>query len=166
MSIETGSSQEFESFVPVYDVVPEDWEEARQFLVEILKKISNAINVREIGFFLDEELLSGKLFIPGTTNNQAFRTVLRTVVNFGTLPNAGTKSVAHNITVDANFSLVSMWLSATDPINLVGFSLAYYSIAAGDIKLSYNATNVVVTTGSNYSAYTRAFVVCEYIQEL
>lgn len=166
MTIEANSSQEFESFVPVYDVVPEKWEEARQFLVEMLKKISNAVNAREIGWFLDEELLAGKNFIPGTNNNQAFRSVLRTVVNFGALPNAGTKSVAHNITVDANFSLVSMWLSATDPINFVGFSLAYYSIAAGDIKLSYNATNVVVTTTNNYSAYTTSFIVMEYIQEL
>jgi hypothetical protein len=53
-------SQEFESYVPVYDTVPEQWEDARAFLVEQLKKISNAVNVREIGWLLDEELLSGK----------------------------------------------------------------------------------------------------------
>jgi len=166
MTIEANNSQTFESFVPVYDVVPETWEEGRQFIVEQLKKLANAVNVREIGFFLDEELLSGKQFIPGTANNQAFRTVLRTVINFGALPATGAKSVAHNVIVDANFSLVSMWLSATDPINLVGFSLAYYSIAAGDIKLNYNATDVVVTVASDYSAYTTSYVIFEYIQEL
>jgi len=62
------SSQIFESYVPVYDAVPEDWESARQFLVEHLKKISNAVNAREISFFLDEELLSGKQFIPSANN--------------------------------------------------------------------------------------------------
>ncbi len=42
----TFSSQEFESFVPVYDVVPDDWNDARPFLVEILKKITNGLNAR------------------------------------------------------------------------------------------------------------------------
>ena len=45
-------SQTLESYVPVYDVVPEKWEEARPFLVEQLKKISEGVNTREIGFFL------------------------------------------------------------------------------------------------------------------
>lgn len=163
-------SQNFESYVPVYDTVPEKWEDARQFLVEVLKKISNAVNIREIGWFLDEELLSGKQFIPSpTTNNNSpsqVRTVLRTVINFGALPATATKSVAHNVTVDANFTLIDMYISATDPIGLVGFSLQYYSIAAGDIKLSYDSTDVIVTTASDYSAYTRSYVVMEYIQEL
>jgi hypothetical protein len=166
MAIEAGSNQNFDSFVPVYDVVPEEWEYARQFIIEQLKKITNSLNAKEIGFFLDEELVSGKLFIPGATNPQAFRTVLRTVINFGALPNTGSKSVAHNVTVDGNFTLVSMWLSATDPIGLVGFSLAYWSIGASDIALSYNSTDVVVSTSSNYSAYTRSYVIMEYIQEL
>lgn len=40
----------FDSYVPVYDVMPETWEEARPALLEFIKKLSNAINVREIGF--------------------------------------------------------------------------------------------------------------------
>src|SRR5271157_192397 len=96
------SSQEFESYLPVYDTIPEKWEDGREFLVEELKKISNAINAREIGWFLDEELLTGKAFIPGTivpgNNPSEFRQILRKVIDFGTLPNTGPKSVAHGIT--------------------------------------------------------------------
>ena len=168
MSIQT--SQEFESYLPVDYVVPEQWEEGRQFLVENLKKISNAVNVREIGWFLDEELLSGKQFFPGVVlpgnNPGVFRTILRKVIDFGGLPAAGTKSVPHGLIVNVNFSLINMWLAATDPVNFVGFGLSYYSIAAGDIKLNYDVTNVNVTVASDYSAYTRAFVIIEYIQEL
>jgi hypothetical protein len=166
MTVDINDSQNFEAYVPVYDTVPEKWEDGRQFLVEQLKKLANAVNVREIGWFLDEELLSGKQFYPGTTHPQQFRSILRTVIPFGALPAAGSKSVAHNIKIDANFRLIDMWLSATDPVNLVGFTLAYYSIAGGDIKVSYNATDVVVTVASNYSAYSESDIYMEYIQEL
>lgn len=79
-------SQNFESFVPVYDVAPKTWEEGMPFIVEQFKRLANAINVREIGFFLDQELLAGKLFIPGDNiandggGTQQFRTVLRKVI--------------------------------------------------------------------------------------
>jgi hypothetical protein len=56
-------SQVYESYVPVYDSVPEKWEDARQFLVEQLKKISNAVNNREIGYYINDQILSGKQFI-------------------------------------------------------------------------------------------------------
>ncbi len=76
-------SQQLESYVPVYDVAPQTWDEGRVFLVEQIKRLANAINAREIGFFLDQELLSGKSFIPGVNivtgagSSQQFRTVLR-----------------------------------------------------------------------------------------
>ena len=162
-------SQNFDSFVPVYDVVPEKWEDARPFLVEQLKKISNGINIREIGWFLDVELLSGKQFFTDQTitgTSEQFRSVFRKVIDFGQLPNAGTKSLPHGITFDVNFTLVSMWLSATDPVNFKAFSLAYWAKnIPGDIILNMDATNVNVTTASNYTAYKRSFIVIEYLLE-
>src|SRR5574341_1434061 len=166
--------QIFESYVPVYDVIPENWQEARQFLVEHLKKISNAVNVREIGFFLDEELLSGKQFIPTTamsgpnsSNSQQFRTILRKVINFGTLPNTGTKTVPHGITVDSNFTLIQLFASATDPVNLFSIPIPYVSTSPNEpIKMFLNSTDVTIVTVGNYSTYARCFVVIEYIQEI
>ena len=114
-------SQNFESYVPTYDVAPKTWEEGRGFLVEQLRKLANAINAREIGFYLDMELLSGKAFIPGANNSQAFRSVLRKVINFGPLIRNITLSMPHGIFVDANFTLVQMFLSATDPVNFFVF---------------------------------------------
>jgi len=166
-------SQNFESYVPVYDVAPENLEDLRGFIVEQLKRHANAINLREIGFFLDQELLSGKAFIPGMNNvnnggnSQQYRTVLRKVIDFGTLPNAGTKSVPHEITFDANFTLIQMFAAATDPTNFIAFPIPYDSAGGGDgVALFMNATNVVITTETNRSTYTRCFVVIEYMQEL
>ncbi len=152
-------SQEFESYVPVYDAIPESWEEAKPFLVEQLKKISNAVNVREIGFFLDEELLSGKAFIPGATvsgnNPSLFRSILRKTFIFGPIA-IGVNTQAHGIVVDANFTLIQIFASGTT---------SAFPVFTGDNipDVGYDNTNIIITSTKTY---TRAVVVIEYIQEL
>jgi hypothetical protein len=165
-------SQNLESYVPVYDVAPETWEEGRPFLVEQLKKLATAVNAREIGFYLDQELLTGKAFIPGANEildggtSQQFRTILRKVIDFGTLPNSSTKSVPHGIVFDANFTLIQLWASATDPTNFLALPIPYVTTAAGfQIQLYMDAMNVNIVTASTKDSYTRCFVVIEYIQE-
>lgn len=153
------SSQVFESYIPVYDAVPEDWEEARAFLVEQLKKIANGLNDREIGWFLDHELLSGKQLFPGTSspNDQTFRTVLRKVIVCSPLV-IGANTFAHGITVDANFTLVDMFAAATNHTTLVG-----EPIPNGADTLSYTATDVVITVAA---AWDTCICTMEYVQEI
>lgn len=152
-------AQQFEAYLPVYDTVPESWEEGRQFLVEQLKKISNAVNAREIGWLLDEELISGKQFIPSAINPtgemQQFRTVLRIVVDVSPLV-AGANSFAHNITVDANFTLIDMWVAATRSATPIAQVIT-------DSNVTIDATNINITSPG---AFNRAFCVIEYIQEV
>ena len=156
-------SQIFESYVPVYDVVPETWDDARPFIVEQLKKITNAVNIREIGWFLDEELLSGKAFIPGLNNElgqgttQQYRQILRKVIEFPGLV-AGVNVQPHGITVDANFSLIQLFGAATNAVALTG-----EPIPNGADTITYDVTNIIITVGA---AYTRAWAIIEYIQEL
>ncbi len=156
-------SQNLESFVPVYDAAPKTWEEALPFIVEQLKKLANAVNVREIGFFLDQELLSGKAFIPGSNiiadggSSQQFRTILRKVITFPGLT-IGVNTQPHDIMIDANFSLIQLFGAATDAVALTG-----EPIPNGTDTISYDATNIIITVAA---AYTRAWAVIEYIQEL
>lgn len=167
-------NQQLESFLPVYDAVPDKWEDARPFIVEQLKRISNAVNIREIGWFLDEELLSGKAFIPGVrslnglSTSQVFRQVLRKVIDFGALPAAGNKPVPHGITFDANFTLTAFYATATDPIGLTAIPIPYVDPVslAFSIRLAMDAVNVNISVGVNRSNYTRCFVTIEYLQEL
>lgn len=167
-------SQILESYVPVYDVVPEDWEDARPFLVEQLKRLAFAVNIREIGWFLDEELLSGKAFIPGINNvtdggtSQQYRQILRRVVDFGQLPVAGLKSVPHMIAFDQNFTLISLTASATDPVAFNAIPIPYATPAAlnQNVALYMDSVNVNILTGIDMSRFTRTFVVIEYLQEL
>ncbi len=151
------SSQQFESYVPVYDAIPEKWEDARPFIVEQFKKVANGINIREIGWFLDEELLSGKAFIPGATipgnNPGQFRQILRKTFLFGPLV-IGVNTQAHGITVDVNFTLIQIFASGTNVPALTGDNIP---------TVGYDATNIIITSTK---AYTRAVAVMEYIQEL
>ena len=153
------NNQYFESYVPVYDEIPEKWEEARQFLVEQLKRVSNAINVRTIGWLLDEELLSGQSFIPSSSlsgSSQQFRSVFRKVVDLGSLI-IGVNTIAHGVTFDSNFTLIDMWVSATNSSTLSAITMS------DPQNVVMNSTNIVVTSAA---AYNRAFAFVEYIQEL
>lgn len=165
-------SQVLESFVPVYDSVPEKWEQGRQFLVEHLKKISNAVNIREIGWYLDEELLTGKAFIPAVpvpndnTIPRQPRQILRKVVDIGPLPD-GVSMIPHGIVVDFNFTLIQMWGSATDPVSLVSFTYSYSpSPDANGVQMYISGANIVIQNNVSRLSYTRNFVFIEYIQEV
>ena len=146
--------QKFESYLPVYDTIPEKWEGARQFLVENLKKISNSVNAKEIGFFLDEELLSGKQFIPGTDQPQEFRDVFRQVYNMSPVV-AGANTKAHGITFDDNFTLVDLWVSCTDSAAEVAATFAYSEVTMDATNINFNSPR----------AYDKGYAVIEYLLE-
>lgn len=156
-------NQQLEAYVPVYDVAPKTWEEASGFVVEQLKLHANAINAREIGFFLDQELLSGKSFVPGLNNaadggsSQQFRSILRKVVVFPGLI-SGVNTQPHGVKIDANFTLVQLFGAATNAIAFTG-----EPIPNGSDTISYDSTNIIITVAS---AYTRASAIMEYMQEL
>ena len=154
-------SQNLESYVPVYDAIPERWEDARSFIVEQLKKISNGVNVREIGFFLDQELLTGKSFIPGVNiatdggSSQQFRSILRIVVDVSPLV-AGANAFPHGVVFDANLTSIDSWVEATNSTTLQAVTLVYPN-------LIINGPTINITSPG---AYDRAFFFWEYIQEL
>lgn len=86
------------------------------------------------------------------------KTVFQKTISLGTMPNATMKSVAHNITdVDADtIKLVANGTSINNGAGSDTFPLpAVYDSAIGNqIRLDFDATNINVTTGINYSAYT------------
>lgn len=151
------TNTQFESYVPVYDVIPNEWQEARPVIVEQLKRISNAVNIREIGWLLDEELLNGQQYIPGQTNSQEFRSVFRKTFEISPVI-AGVNTVAHGISITSSFSLIHLYGGSTNAVALTGTALP-----SGANTLTYDANNVILNSDA---AYTRAVIVMEYIQEL
>jgi len=152
-------SQIFETYVPVYDAIPDKWEEAQEFLVERLKELANAVNIREVGWLLDEEILNGQSFFPPSGisgTSEQFRTVLRKVIDFSPLV-IGVNTRAHGITFDANFSLLHQYAAATTS------GLTARPIPNDVESITMDATNIYITATA---AALRCYCTTEYIQEL
>ena len=144
----------------------------KEFLVlqfQSYNNVANIVNLKDTGYYLPTEInTSQNWFQPTSVSPDAslLRNSFRTVVNFGALPNAGTKTVAHNIEgITAGvFSWTKIQGTATDP-SANGIPLPYSSSVLNEnIILQADATNVTITTAIDYSAYTVCYVVLEYLK--
>ena len=161
MSTLSQDSQLLESYVPVYDVVPDKWEDGRAFLVEQLKNLALGVNIRVIGWYLDQELLTGKAFIPGSNNvrdgqtSQQYRSILRIVVDVGPIT-AGVTTVPHNITYDANYEQIELWACATNSTTLTS------TVFGNSDTIRVIGPNIQITSDGTYD---RCKAYMEYTQE-
>lgn len=170
------------SFVPttaIFDVdllyeVDVNSPEFKELLVRLYQNVnlmSLVLNTKDSGYYNTQEFVSGQLFFPdvatndGDSNANDFRQGIRSVINFGALPNAAGKSVAHGITVSASTQFTRIYATATDPVGFNYIPIPYASpTAANNIELSVDATNVTITTGIDRTAFTKCIVVLEYVQ--
>lgn len=154
------------NFVRSYNAIPDKWEESQQFLTEHLREVSAGINVRDVGFYQETEILTGQQFIPSTTNPTVLRNVFRKVIDTGALSSLTTpQTVAHGITVTANTIVTRIYGAATDPSTSF-IPLPFIDVGGGNhIGLSMNSTNIILKSAVNYSGYTTSYVVVEYMQE-
>ncbi len=152
--------------------------EFKEWLVQLRRNLNNFsrfINKKVQGQFSLSEQVSGKQFFPvaGTftgkgQSSQINRQAYFKTVDFGALPNAGVSPpIAHGIEFDANYSVINIYGAATKPtVPFDYISLPYSSPTLNqNIKLVVNATDVIITTAINYSAYTRCYVVIEYLKD-
>lgn len=150
------------------DVKSEEFKELLIRLYQTVSDIQRALNLKDSGYYITTEFNTGKLLFDPTNDFNKLRPIFRVVVDFGALPNAATKSVAHGITaIDANFKILSIVGGASKPT--VAFSylpLPYASATAvaNNIEVNMDATNINVITGANYSAYTVTYITIEYVR--
>jgi hypothetical protein len=85
--------------------------------------------------------------------------ICRVVVDCGALPNTTSKNVAHNITFS---QIVRIYGITSDGTNYV--PLPTPTTGTTQVVLYANATNIVLQTASNLTAYTSTFVTVEYIK--
>lgn len=150
--------------LPISVDFPEEQKELRESITETYKKTASAVNTKVNGFYLPEETGSFKQYFT-PNDSQVNRNVYRKTIDFGALPNAGVTSVAHGITFDTSSTLTQLYAAATDPVNLLYIPIPYASpTLANNIEISLDATNVIITTGSNRSAFTTCYVVIEWLK--
>lgn len=138
-------------------------------LREAFNIVETALNVKDTGYYVTQEFVNGQAFFPNPSltslsqQTPTYRQVYRKVINFGTLPNNTTTSVAHNITMDSNYTVTRLYGAATDPgTSFIPLPYAH-TTDANNIILNADTTNINITTGIDYSGYTTTYVIIEYI---
>lgn len=157
--------------------LPSNVEGIRDFVLKRERLTSSILNVKEIGQYETIELLNAQQWFSTEvpTAPRKTRYAFRKVIDFGTLPNTSTKSVAHGLTLDDGVN-PSTWFftritaTAYDPTRGAEkiISIPYYDIAgagvSNPINLNGDQTNVNITTTSNRTNFTRCYVVLEYLK--
>jgi hypothetical protein len=156
----------FANQLPVSVELPSDTRAFQDTLSLLYKRIANSVNTKEGALYALKEQATFQLYYTAT-DPQKFRSVYRTVVDCGTLPNAGIKLVPHGIPFDADYTLTRMYGASTDPVNLVYVPLPFVAVnPINSIGIFPNGTNIVIETGINRTNFTRTSVVIEYMKNL
>lgn len=150
--------------------------EFKDFLTRLrqtINSISIAVNLKDTGYYITDEMANGQLYFPDpalnstTLKRPTFRNVFRKVIDFGALPNAGVGnaiSIPHGITINTNFSFTRIYGTATDPnTSFIPLPYAGLAVSANNVELSVDTTNVVITAESDRRGYTTTYVVLEWI---
>jgi len=166
-----GTTQIFDvSQLQSTDVTKPEFKELLVRLAQNVNSILLATNNKESAMFpYGQEFITGKTFSPnlnsnlntGTNQRQGYRMVLNT----GALANTGTTTIRHNIDFNNGYMITDIYGGATDPKALNYIPLPYPSLVAADIIEVYaDGTNVYITTGSDWSAFTKSIIIIEYLK--
>jgi hypothetical protein len=153
------------------DVNSPDFKELLVRLYQTVNNIAVATNLKTTGYYFTQEFNTGQLLFNPTNDITNLRSIYRTTINFGALPAAGTKSVAHgipNIGNPTTYSAVKVYGAATNQTTSNFIPIPYSSATSitDNLELWIDDTNVNIATGGNdYSAYTITYVTFEYVKE-
>ena len=157
------------NFLPVFDSLPDDWELSRKSLISYLKRVTEAVNFREIGNYYATEQLAGKNFIPLNKQNKP-RTIYRKVLAFGLddfspgPPND--QPIPHGITIDSSTRFIHMYGTANNPgPEFIPITYVDADANTDNIEMTVYGTNVTLRSSKDYSNFTDCFIVLEYIKE-
>ncbi len=147
--------------------------ELQELLVRLyqnLNLMSLALNLKDTGYYSTQEFLNSQAFFPNPNSPQSSTPVLRqafrTTVDFGTLPNATTISVQHNIDVNEAYTFTRIYACATQTNATSFIPIPYTSNTANqNIELYVDDEFVYITTADDWSSYTTCYVVLEYIKQ-
>lgn len=139
---------------------------------QVINNISLLLNVKDTGYYPRSEFVTGQLFFPNpllnpssTSQIAAYRQTYRIAINFGSLPNTATKSVAHGLGPTVKWTFTRIYGAASDTTGLQYIPLPYASpTLANNISLDVDATNVNITTGSDRTNFDTCYVILEYMK--
>ncbi len=150
------------------DVNSDDFKELIVRLYQQMNNVSTALNLKESGYCITTEFVTGKLFFAAATVSEQeppnMRPVYRLVVNTGAL-GAGANTIPHNLSIGTTWSFISIYGAATDTTNNNYYPLPWVkSTGATNIEVELNATNVVITNASGLT-FPVSYIILEYIKQ-
>lgn len=152
------------------DVKSPEFKELLVRMYQNINIIALNVNIRDAGYYDLQEFVNGQLYFPDPLNNSTtpgvpdYRPVFRKVINFGSLPNGGTKSVPHNLDVNVGTTFTRIYATASDTTDFEYIPIPYASAGGDNIELSVDATNVNITTVIDDSNFNVCYVVLEYLK--
>ena len=151
-------------FLPPNIIIPEDWKDARLTLTDYLIKAAEAINARDIAQYMDIGVVNGQdWFTPGEASK--FRQGSRKVISTGSLPNAGTTTTAHGISVSSNTIFTRIYGVASNP-GTSYIPIPFVDTGGSHVEITVDSTDVNLVTTIDFSAYTITYVVLEWIESV
>ena len=155
------------------DVNSPEFKELLVRLYQNINLIAIQLNGKDAGYYVLGEFINGQSYFPNPTTAAAnptipvvLRPVYRLTLDFGALPNTGTKSVAHGIVVDNNTTFTRIYATASDTTGHTYIPIPYISATENrEVEITVDATNVNITTSANLSNFNQCYVVLEYMKQ-
>lgn len=114
---------------------------------------TNTTNITNLQTYSTSEVNTGKTWIDG-------KPIYRKVINCGSLPNATSKTINHNIQNIEHSYIYGTAIRSSDKRE---FPLPYAAASAGsEIQLDLTNTAIQITTSVDRSAFDQTYVIIEY----
>lgn len=154
------------------DIKSPEFKELLVRLYQNLALMADVINLKDTGLYQVTELVNGQSYFPNPANNSganqapSLRQVYRKTLNYVTaLPNTGTATIPHGITITSATTFTRIYATASDQSGKNYIPIPYASATlVNNIELRVDATNVYIITGSNRSNFNQTYIVLEYLQ--
>ena len=151
------------AYVPRTEVYPEDQDDLLTKLTDVHTLVANAVNVREIALYQDEqETVTGAQFSIAGTNNRKQQS-LRKCLYFGAIATGATLNINHNIPSPTEF----VRIEGTCITDVVDFRpIPFSSTVALNQQISIRVTSTIVEiiNGAASPNITSGKVILEYFR--
>lgn len=157
---------------PMFDVGDINDETLKQLIVQLTQFVNNmaiVVNQKDSALYSLQQFVNGQTYFPNplltstTPQTPTPRQVYRQVFNFGALPNAGTKTMAHGIAPTALFSFTRIYGTASDTTALNYIPIPQAFIGGNIIDLTIDNTNIIVRTNFNAANFDTTYIILEWL---
>ena|ERR1700679_300181 len=170
----TNPSNLFSPFLPATFNIPEEEDRFRVFLNDKLSAISDVVNDKTIGLYIQQtESFNGEKFFYITTtdirNGYTVIAYIPSYPNTGTLVLTGSSTPMFPLTnINSQFVITDLYGTASLPPTAVGAGNGNFIKFnnQGDSRISFTMTDttITITTTTNLSAYS-GFIVIKYLRD-